>query len=490
MGMHPFRAPRTRCGTLPITPVTDTVNEIELLVREIEEYCRDDGVAESTFGRLAVGNSKLMTRLRGGKGVTLKTLQRLREYMRRHRPQAGASPIVKFDRSEPASADAVQPETAADAPQFERPFRFYDNRQKYLAFVYTCNEKVTIAQRAARELQHIQPGPPGLRVFDAGTGDGLVLTELMRNMHHRHPTVPFFINGKEISDENTRLCLEKMPDRFCEHPATVLVLSNMRYSEAPALRPGDVRQAAALNWSEVALRGNSSQDFAVQIAGMENTLKQGWATRRGETSGNPVSLRPSVLVLYRDDHRLLMDTLIPRVNETSRYYDLIIASHPWRAREAAESKVQKLLAPLTRGLAPGGRLLVVQGFGDDPGHEILREEWPGESPFLVRRHELLRVLKEQLGGDARLYNFNSYSDNKALFQYRMHTLPAEITENLGSSTLLAAWNAAIYVGQVEDEKLEAAIARGTYLNSTRKVLRKHGGLWFNNECFVVSRSRT
>jgi hypothetical protein len=71
----------------------------------------------------------------------------------------------------------------------------------------------------------------------------------------------------------------------------------------------------------------------------------------------------------------------------------------------------------------------------------------------------------------------------------MHTLPAEITESLGTSTLLAAWNAAIYVGQIEDERLEAAIGRGTYLHSTRRVLRKYGGLWFNNEAFVISRGR-
>ena len=29
------------------------------------------------------------------------------------------------------------------------PFRFYDNRQKYLAFVNTCNEKSAVALRAA-----------------------------------------------------------------------------------------------------------------------------------------------------------------------------------------------------------------------------------------------------------------------------------------------------------------------------------------------------
>ncbi|MBI2993496.1 MAG: hypothetical protein HYY48_04875 [Gammaproteobacteria bacterium] len=466
------------------------MNEISVVVEEIAAYCRDSGVAESTFGRLAVGNSKLMARLRDGQGVTLKTLQRLREYMREHRPPSGRSPMVNFEPAPPARSDAVAAPGESPQISFERPFRFYDNRQKYLAFVYTCNEKAMIAQRAVKELQNIHPGPPGLRVFDAGTGDGLVLTETLRSMHQRYPTVPFFINGKEISDENARLCIEKLADRFMEHPATLFVISNMRYSEAPALRPRDTRQAAALNWTEVPLRGNSSYDFATQIAGLENLLKEGWATRRSETTGNPVPVRPSVLVLFREDHRLLLDALIPRPSDTRREYDLVIASHPWRARESAAIKVRNILAPLTRSLAPGGRLIVVQGYGDDPGHEILRAEWPGDMPFVVHRHELLRALKEQLGGDSDLYNFNVYSDNRALFQYRMHTLPTEINESLGSSTLLAAWNATIYVGQVEDDKLEAAIARGTYLNSTRMVLKKHGGLWFNNECFVVSRSRS
>lgn len=458
-------------------------NEVQLLIREIESFCRRAGLAESTFGRLAVGNSKLMSRLRGGRGVTLNTLQRLRDYMRRHEPPAGPSPIVKFEPAEPPTDDTAEP-----GLKYERPFRFYDNRQKYLAFVHTCDEKIRIAERAVRELQHIDPGPPGLRLFDAGTGEGLVLTELLRNVHHHHPTVPLFVNGKEISDENARLCLEKMPDRFCEHPATVLAISNMRFADAPALRPADPR-GATINRMEVALRGSSSHDFAVQIAALEQTLKEGWATRRSAATGNPLPVRPSVLIIYREDHRLLLDGLLPRTDAPPVEYDLVIASHPWSARETADTKVRNILAPLARSLAPGGRLLAVQAYGDDPGQEILRAEWPHEAPFTVRRHELLRALREALGTDAARYNFNAYSDNKALFQYRMHTLPAEITENLGTSTLLAAWNAAIYVGQIEDERLEAAIARGTYLNSTRRVLRKYGGLWFNNEVFVVSRSR-
>src|SRR3954469_11138732 len=98
-------------------------------------------------------------------------------------------------------------------------FRFYDNRQKYLLFVTTCSEKWVIAQRVGMELANLHPRPPALRLFDAGVGDGTVLARVMRAMHNRFPTMPFYITGKEISLEDVRLALEKMPDRFYEHGA-------------------------------------------------------------------------------------------------------------------------------------------------------------------------------------------------------------------------------------------------------------------------------
>ena len=52
--------------------------------------------------------------------------------------------------------------------------------------------------------------------------------------------MPFFIVGKEISLEDVRLSLEKLPDRFIEHPASVIVITNLYYAEAPWLRPRDV----------------------------------------------------------------------------------------------------------------------------------------------------------------------------------------------------------------------------------------------------------
>ncbi len=153
----------------------------------------------------------------------------------------------------------------------------------------------------------------------------------------------------------------------------------------------------------------------------------------------------------------------------------------------AEFKVKYVLSPLVHSLGAGGRLLAVQSFGRDPGLEIIQEIWPEEDPFTVNRHELIKTLKDDLKLEARNYNFNAYADAKAIFQYKMHTLPDEIADSIGTSTLFAAWNAAIYVAQIEDQKLEGVLASTEYLEATSRILHKHNGLWFNDESFVISR---
>ncbi len=372
----------------------------------------------------------------------------------------------------------------------DRPFRFYDNRQKYLAFVNTCNEKWKVAERATRELTHVKPSPPSLRLFDAGVGDGTVLGHLMRAMHRRFPTIPFFIVGKEVSLEDVRLTLEKLPDRFIEHPSSVIIVTNLYYAEAPWLMPNDVAKAAALNWIEMPLQGTSAYEFGEQLRGIDKELVDGWQVKANEKTGNPMYVRPSVLVMFREDHRFLLDDVIPRRGKAAGGdYDLVLASQPWRARMSADFKVKHVLSPLTRSLRRGGRLLTAQSFGEDPGLELVRRIWPDEDPFKVDRHELIKVLKEYLGRGAQSYNFNAGSDAKSVFRYRMHTLPTEIGDAIGTSTLFAAWNAAIYVGQIEDERLEPVVSSGEYLDATAEVLQKHNGIWFNDETFVISRKR-
>lgn len=471
------------------------------LLKEIETYCRRTGVAESTFGRQAVNDGKLCARLRSGKDVTLDTAERIRSFISSNQADPAADSVeteaattrgsvmsarpARTTKKKPISKRAKVEVVSAD----DRPFRFYDNRQKYLAFVNTTNEKRKVAERAAKELTLLKPTPPALRLFDAGMGDGTVLSHLMRAMHRRFPIMPFFIVGKEISLEDVRLSLEKLPDRFMEHPASVIVITNLYYAEAPWLRPRSVKSAAALNWREVALEGDSAYEYGEQLAALDPFLVDGWQVKSSEKTGNPMYVRPSVLVIYRKDHSFLLDSIIPQPGQVGGDYDLAIASQPWRARMSAEFKVQKVLAPLVRALGPAGRLLAVQSCGDDPALEIVQKVWPNEEPFKVNRHELIKVLREELGRDARNYNFIAGSDSKAVFRYEMHTLPSEVQQSIGTSTLFAAWNASIYVNQIEDERLEPVLSSNDYLQHTAEVLKKYKGLWFNDESFVVSRKQ-
>ena len=457
--------------------------EAERLLREITDYCRKTGVAESTFGRLAVNDGKFVNRLRDGGRITTTTFDRVRSFI----AGGAADTVVEApERARTAARPVAAPGPAA--PQ-DRNFRFFDNRQKYLLFVSTCSEKAVVAQRVKMELANLHPRPPAVRIFDAGVGDGTVLTRVMRAMHSRFATMPFYIVGKEISLEDVRLTLEKMPDRFFEHPATVLVMTNLYYREAPWLVPSSLTAASGLAWHELALTGTTGHEFEEQITALAPFLAEHWRAHVSPTSGNPVYERPAVLVIYREDHRFLLDPIIPRRGGTAADYDLVIASQPYRARASLDFKAARVVAPLAKSLGRGGRLLAIHSHGNDPGLEILQGMWPGENPFQHDRHQMLKAVKEALGPAARDLNFNAYSDARSLFRYDMHTLPTEISSSIGTSTLFAAWNAAIYVGQVEDARLEDAIRHGRYLEVTSDVLLQHGGLWFQDESYVISRRR-
>ncbi len=454
--------------------------ENEGLLREIGAFCRSAGMAESTFGRRAVNDGKFVARLRFGGRVTTQTVGRVHLFIARHGTATPAKPAEL-----PATTVAHSAAAAVRAPSF----RFYDNRQKYLLFVNTCAEKWVVAQRIGLELALIRPRPPAIRVFDAGVGDGTVLARVLRAMHDRLPTVPFYVVGKEISLEDVRLALEKMPDRFCEHPATVLVMTNMYYSEAPWLRPRSLAGASGLEWHEVALKGSTAGQFDRQITELQPFLAEKWTARISATTGGLAYDRPVVLVIYREDHKLLLDAVRPRQGAVHADFDLVIASQPYRARAPVEFKAGKVIAPLARALGPGGRLVGFHSYGHDPGLEIIQRIWPEEDPFTTDRHQLLKATKHALGADSRGLNFNTYADKRSIYAYEMHTLPSEISSSIGTSTLMAAWNAAVYVAQIDDERLAAVMGNPRYLEATRDVLRKHGKLWFLNESFVIWRNR-
>jgi hypothetical protein len=268
----------------------------------------------------------------------------------------------------------------------------------------------------------------------------------------------------------------------------VFVATNMFYSEAPRLMPRNPAALARLNWHSFPLEGSTTHDFDLQIRReLQPLLSEGWRMATSAKSGNPVYERPSVVVIYRRDHEFSLDRIIPRPGLAEGFYDVVLASQPYQARTPAEVKVRNVLAPLARALAPAGRMVVVQSTGRDPGMEIIREIWPNEQPFVTPRLALVKALQGALKGEHPPLRCNALPDARSLFRFSLHTLPTEVSESIGTSTLMAAWNAAVYVAQIEDARLLPVLSEGGYLEATQAVLRRHGGLWFTNESFTVVR---
>src|SRR6266481_5181364 len=113
------------------------------LLAQISDYCRQTGLAESTFGRRAVNDGKLANRLRNGGRITTETVDRIQAYMNANRGAGPSARSILAYHGGPAAARPPAPGSAAiPAPRAplalsdpQRNFRFFDNRQKYLLFV-------------------------------------------------------------------------------------------------------------------------------------------------------------------------------------------------------------------------------------------------------------------------------------------------------------------------------------------------------------------
>ena len=129
-----------------------------------------------------------------------------------------------------------------------RNFRFYDNRQKYLLFVTTCGEKWAIAQRVGMELAtsiHVRrrcacstpawATAPCCRAPCAPCTTGF-------------PPCRSTSSARRSASRTCAWFWKRCQTGSIEHPATVLVMTNLYYAEAPWLKPqfGDRRHQPGL----------------------------------------------------------------------------------------------------------------------------------------------------------------------------------------------------------------------------------------------------
>ena len=366
----------------------------------------------------------------------------------------------------------------------KKNFRFYDNRQKYLLFVTTTNEKNQIADAIRPHVKKIKPQKPGIKIFDAGMGDGSLLMNVMRQCHQARPNIPLLVATKEISIEDVRLGLEKLPDRFVEHKNTVFVISNLHYAEAANLKSKNEKKQKKINWNVIKLKGDTSIEFAQQLRKQNDFLEKKWNIEINKKSGNHTYKEPSVIVIYREDQEFNVNELIPTKNNSENKFDLIIASQPYRSRISAEKKSKYVIEPMIQALKPKGKLLTIHASGKDPANEIVKKIWPKENPFPSLGNNIISYLKKNL--DKELLSNLSFGE-KRIIKCKLRALPTEISGGIATSLVFSAWNASIYVNQMDDEKVMKVEKTKNYEKIVQNVVTKNKGLYFNNEIFVIEK---
>lgn len=458
------------------------------LLQDINEFCQQVGIAESTLGRLAVNDGKLVQRARNGTSIGDKTISRIYDFI--EEVNTGKRVVKGREKRKRSVASKEVLMEIRESETSVRPYRaheYHDARQKYHLFANTCNEKWVIAERCYDAISDIDIKPPALRIFDASLGNGIVIARVLRALHNQHPNIPLLVVAKERGLEDLRNSLGRMADRFLEHPLTVLVVTNLYFDDATTLSTKSMQAAMSLNWQEVPLTGTTAFDYQQQISALYPQIAKDWRIVSGD-SGQPLYERPNVWVLYREDQKFLLNDLIPKPGYENRQYDFIIASHLYRHSAPIDFKINKILNPLASSLTSGGRMLVIQSYGQDPAHDVVKRIWKEEAPSFVRRQDIITALRAAMGESKNNYTFTGATDKTSLFRFDMHTLPIDPHHHLGISTLLAAWNDVVYVCHVPDEKVNAVMAENRdFLNVTADVIKKYGGLWFINESFIIKR---
>ena len=366
----------------------------------------------------------------------------------------------------------------------KKNFRFFDNRQKYLLFVTTTNEKNKVAENIHPYIKKIKPSTPGVKIFDAGMGDGSLLMNIMRQCHQEMPHIPHLISTKEISMEDVRLGLEKLPDRFVEHKNSVFVISNLHYAEAASLKSKNFIKQKQMNWKIVKLKGNTSIDFAKQLTNINKFLEKKWQIERSSKTGNPTYKEPSVIVIYREDQEFVLHNIIPTKSKSDNKFDLIIASQPYRSRISVEKKVKYVIEPMIKALAPKGKLLTIHACGNDSTNQIIKKIWPKENPFPSLASDIIKYIKKHLNKE--IFKTLNTKDKK-IIRCNLRALPNEISGGIATSIVFSAWNASIYVNQINDDLVLKAEKSKKYENIVSSIVTRNKGLYFNNELFVIGK---
>ncbi len=363
--------------------------------------------------------------------------------------------------------------------------RFFDDRLKYLSFIQNTGEKKAISLKLYPHVAKMSKNKSYLRILDAGTGDGTIKSNIIKSFHKHHPYTSLLITGKEISYEDLKNTLDKMPDRFVEHSNLLVTMTNVKFSELGLIENSKKINNKRVKEFNLVLKSNNSFDFNDQISGssLGNFIKKNWGIeidKKGRTSySNPCLIR-----IYRQDNEKHLKQFVNNDYKNNNY-DLIIASQAYRAASSVKVKINNVIGPLMRLLNKSGKLLVTHSCGGDSIQKILKLAFKQKEAFPNTAKDIIEYLKDNPFGEN-----NKYSYSKPLnYFFKFKKAPDQtVTELFGHNTD-AKWANIVYVGQIPEKDIQILENNSRLHNKVRKAIDNAGQISFKNEIFSIKKIR-
>ena len=363
--------------------------------------------------------------------------------------------------------------------------RFFDDRLKYLSFIQNTSEKKAISMKLYPHIAGMSQNKSYLRILDAGTGDGTIKSNVIKSFHRYHPYTSLLITGKEISYEDLKNTLEKMPDRFVEHPNLMVTMTNVKFAELGLIENSSKIKNKKVKEFNLALKSDNSFDFNSQITGsaLGNFIKKNWGIEIDNKSRTSYS-NPCIIRVYREDNEKHLKQFIKNDYKNNNY-DLIIASQAYRAASSVSVKVNNVIGPLMRLLNKSGKLIVTHSSGGDSVQKILKLAFKDREAFPNTAKDIVDYLKDNPVGENNKYIF---AKPKNYFFNFKRAPDQTVTELFGHNTD-AKWANIVYVGQIPEKDLQGLEKNNRLYNKVKKAIDAAGEIHFKNEIFSIKKTR-
>ena len=181
---------------------------------------------------------------------------------------------------------------------------FFDSRDKYLSFVNSTNEKSKIAFYLSEKIGKISIQSSVFKVFDAGTGEGTIISTFLSALHKSLPSKPIFVVGKEISIDDINVLLSFLGDRFAEHKTLIFNITNCNYKDLTNLTPNNVK------FEKLELVGNKGIDFTKTLMNLSPYVRKNWKLSFDRSKGIIKPKSKIFLSIYRKDQKRFLNHLI------------------------------------------------------------------------------------------------------------------------------------------------------------------------------------